>query len=152
MLFPQKYAQFCSKKSSKLLNLVRESRSTARTTASRPSTLTEVSAHFQCTKSTNLLTHAVVKSPTEASPVDYVVCAHKAIDQDDVAAQLKPVVEEGRTTFVIIQNGVGNEFAFRNKFPGSSILTCVVCVILISSHYQANKHRPGSEPLRSALG
>ncbi|KAJ6090298.1 Ketopantoate reductase ApbA/PanE [Penicillium sp. IBT 16267x] len=70
----------------------------------------------------------VVRSPAEASPVDYIVCAHKAIDQEDVAAQLNPLVEDGRTTFVIIQNGVGNEVAFRNQFPGCSILTCVTWV------------------------
>lgn len=72
-----------------------------------------------------------MRSPAEASPVDYVVCAHKAIDQEEVAAQLKPVVEEGRTTFVIIQNGVGNEVAFRDQFPRCSILTCVVRVVLL---------------------
>ncbi|KAJ5637794.1 hypothetical protein N7490_007673 [Penicillium lividum] len=72
--------------------------------------------------------YRVVRTPAEASPVDYVVCAHKAIDQEDVAAQLKPAVEEGRTTFVIIQNGVGNEVPFRNQFPGCSILTCVTWV------------------------
>lgn len=73
-----------------------------------------------------MLTKAVVKSPSEASPVDYVVCAHKAIDQEDVAIKLAPVVDQNRTTIVIIQNGVGNEEAFRNQFPMCSILTCVV--------------------------
>ncbi|KAL4953803.1 FMN-dependent dehydrogenase-domain-containing protein [Aspergillus filifer] len=73
--------------------------------------------------------HQVVKSPAEASgPVDYVVCAHKAIDQEDVAAKLAPVVDEARTTIVIIQNGVGNEEAFRQQFPKNSILTCVTWV------------------------
>ncbi|KAJ5949341.1 hypothetical protein N7454_000925 [Penicillium verhagenii] len=72
--------------------------------------------------------YKVVRTPAEASPVDYVVCAHKAIDQEKVATKLKPVVEDGRTTFVIIQNGVGNEVAFRNEFPRCSILTCVTWV------------------------
>jgi ketopantoate reductase len=58
--------------------------------------------------------------------MDYVVCAHKAIDQDDVAAQLKPVVDPSRTTIVIIQNGVGNEEPFRKQFPQNTIITCVV--------------------------
>lgn len=58
--------------------------------------------------------------------MDYLVCAHKAIDQEKVAAQLKPAVDPSRTTIVIIQNGVGNEEAFRNEFPQNSILTCVV--------------------------
>lgn len=58
--------------------------------------------------------------------MDYIVCAHKAIDQEDVAARLAPVVDQNRTTIVIIQNGVGNEEAFRKQFPRNSILTCVV--------------------------
>lgn len=68
----------------------------------------------------------MIKSLAEASPVDYVVCAHKAIDQDEVAAKLQPVVDQSKTTIVIIQNGVGNEEAFRKQFPQCSILTCVV--------------------------
>lgn len=55
-----------------------------------------------------------------------MVCTHKAIDQDDVAIALKPVVDQSRTTIVIIQNGVGNEEPFREQYSGTSILTCVV--------------------------
>lgn len=68
----------------------------------------------------------VVKSPAEAEPADYVVCAHKAIDQDEVAAKLVPVVDPSRTTIVIIQNGVGNEEPFRSQFPDCTIISCVV--------------------------
>jgi ketopantoate reductase len=68
----------------------------------------------------------VVKSVDEVPPVDYIVCAHKAIDQDVVAAQLQPAVDPNRTTIVLIQNGVGNEEPFRKKFPENTILTCVV--------------------------
>jgi ketopantoate reductase len=57
--------------------------------------------------------------------VDYIVCAHKAIDQDEVAAQLQPAVNK-KTTIVVIQNGVGNEHPFRKQFPDNSIITCVV--------------------------
>lgn len=71
-------------------------------------------------------TRAVIRSPAEVSPVDYIVCAHKAIDQDEVAAQLAPAVDQSRTTIVIIQNGVGNEEPFRKQFPRCSILSCVV--------------------------
>ena len=60
--------------------------------------------------------------------MDYVVCAHKAIDQDEVAAQLTPVVDPSRTTIVVIQNGVGNEEPFRKQFPQNSIITCVVSI------------------------
>ncbi|KAF7183669.1 hypothetical protein CNMCM7691_004019 [Aspergillus felis] len=70
----------------------------------------------------------VVKSPAEIThPYHYIVCANKAIDQDAVAAQLAPAVDEN-TTFVIIQNGVGNEEPFRRAFPACSILTCVTWV------------------------
>lgn len=73
------------------------------------------------------LTAPVIKSADEVTaPFDYVVCAHKAIDQEQVAAKLTPAISE-KTTIVIIQNGVGNEEAFRNRFPRSSIITCVVC-------------------------
>lgn len=66
--------------------------------------------------------------------MDYVVCAHKAIDQDHVAAQLQPVVDPSRTTIVIIQNGVGNEEPFRKQFPQNSIITCVVCPLHEPGH------------------
>ncbi|KAH9905033.1 ketopantoate reductase PanE/ApbA-domain-containing protein [Xylariomycetidae sp. FL2044] len=73
--------------------------------------------------------YKVVKTAAEAgSKFDYVVCAHKAIDQSSVPAQIEPAVEEGRTTIVIIQNGVGNEEPFRNRFPNATILSCVTWV------------------------
>jgi ketopantoate reductase len=72
-----------------------------------------------------LITQLVVKSVAEISPVDYIVCAHKAIDQDEVAALLQPAIDS-RTTIVVIQNGVGNEEPFRKRFPDNSIITCVV--------------------------
>ncbi|CAI7647310.1 unnamed protein product [Penicillium pancosmium] len=84
--------------------------------------------------------HQVVRSPAEAGPVDYVVCAHKAIDQEEVAVRLAPVVDQDRTTIVIIQNGVGNEEAFRNQFPKSSILTCVTWVGAIQNSPGIIKH------------
>lgn len=76
----------------------------------------------------------MVRSPGEAGPVDYIVCAHKAIDQEEVAVRLAPVVDQDRTTIVIIQNGVGNEEPFRKQFPKSSILTCVVSMVSTASH------------------
>lgn len=98
--------------------------------ASIHSTRTEVSkaSGEYCLAAVSLIQKIVVKSPAEVAPVDYIVCAHKAIDQEDVAVQLKPAVDPRRTTIVIIQNGVGNEEAFRNQFPQCSILTCVVCL------------------------
>ncbi|KAI1751378.1 2-dehydropantoate 2-reductase [Xylaria castorea] len=71
----------------------------------------------------------VVKTPAEAQcTFDYIVCAHKAINQASVPKQLAPVVDEKKSTIVIIQNGVGNEEAFRQAFPGASILSCVTWV------------------------
>ncbi|KAI1419282.1 2-dehydropantoate 2-reductase [Xylaria sp. FL1777] len=76
-----------------------------------------------------VIPHKVVKTPAEAeSTFDYIVCAHKAIDQASVPRQLAPVVDETQTTIVIIQNGVGNEEPFREAFPGASILSCVTWV------------------------
>lgn len=69
----------------------------------------------------------MVKSPSDATgPFDFIVCAHKAIDQDGAIALLEPVVDSARTTIVIIQNGVGNEEPFRKKFPDATIISCVV--------------------------
>ncbi|KAH8165972.1 hypothetical protein CIB48_g2297 [Xylaria polymorpha] len=73
--------------------------------------------------------YKVVKTPAEAQcTFDYIVCAHKAIDQASVPKQLAPAVDEKKTTIVIIQNGVGNEEPFRQAFPGASILSCVTWV------------------------
>jgi len=49
---------------------------------------------------------AVVRTPAEAEATfDYVVCAHKAVNQDAVPEQLRPVVDD-RTSIVLIQNGM----------------------------------------------
>lgn len=69
----------------------------------------------------------VVKTPAEANTTfDYIVCAHKAINQDEVPARLAPAVDPKNSTIVIIQNGVGNEEPFRKYFPTTTILSCVV--------------------------
>ncbi|KAJ5129953.1 uncharacterized protein N7515_005992 [Penicillium bovifimosum] len=79
--------------------------------------------------------YRVVKSVAEVGPVHYLVCANKAIDQDEHAAQLHPAVDEN-TSIVIIQNGVGNEEPFRKYFPHASIISCVTWV-------GANQTSPG---------
>ncbi|KIW69396.1 hypothetical protein PV04_05275 [Phialophora macrospora] len=71
----------------------------------------------------------VVKTPAEAGETyDYIVCAHKAINQESAAKQLAPAVDENKTCIVIIQNGVGNEDPFRDAFPKCTILSCVTWV------------------------
>lgn len=69
----------------------------------------------------------MVKTPADLKKTfDYVVCTNKATDQDETARALVPVVDQGKTSIVIIQNGVGNEPPFRNVFPNCTIITCVV--------------------------
>ncbi|QKX63803.1 uncharacterized protein TRUGW13939_10974 [Talaromyces rugulosus] len=70
--------------------------------------------------------HSVIKTPAEANQTfDYIVCAHKAIDQTLAVTALGRAVEESKTTIVIIQNGVGNEEPFRDTWPKATIITCV---------------------------
>ena len=72
---------------------------------------------------------AVLKLPADADRTfDYVICCNKAIDQAAVAESLRPVVEEGKTSIVILQNGVGNEEPFHAAFPRCPILSGVVWV------------------------
>ena len=84
--------------------------------------------HADNRSSRRLTIHTVVKTPAEANGTvfNYVVCAHKAIGQSSVPAQLAPVVDAKETTLVVIQNGVGNEEPFRQAFPDGTIITCVV--------------------------
>jgi 2-dehydropantoate 2-reductase len=72
---------------------------------------------------------AVLRDPGEAHhPFDFIVCASKATDLNFTADQLAPVVDEERTTIVLMQNGVGNEDPFRRRFPRCTILSGVVWV------------------------
>ncbi|KXS99485.1 hypothetical protein AC578_3777 [Pseudocercospora eumusae] len=67
----------------------------------------------------------VFKSPSDADfKFDYIVCAHKAIKPASFPPLFKSVADQN-TTFVIIQNGVGNEEPFREVFPSSTIISCV---------------------------
>ncbi|KAF9880053.1 2-dehydropantoate 2-reductase [Colletotrichum karsti] len=70
--------------------------------------------------------YKVVRNAAEAdTKFDYIVCAHKAITQDAVPAQIAPAVDDQKSTIVIIQNGVGNEVPFRKAFPHATIVSCV---------------------------
>ncbi|KAK5174714.1 i-AAA protease yme1 [Saxophila tyrrhenica] len=67
----------------------------------------------------------VLHTPSEAGHrFDYIVCAHKAVNPSATPPLFKDVADE-KTTFVLIQNGVGNEEPFREVFPKSTIITCV---------------------------
>ncbi|PPJ52163.1 hypothetical protein CBER1_10029 [Cercospora berteroae] len=55
---------------------------------------------------------------------DFIVCAHKAIKPATIPPLFKPITND-QTTFVIIQNGVGNEEPFRAIYPSNTIISCV---------------------------
>ncbi|KXH51150.1 2-dehydropantoate 2-reductase [Colletotrichum nymphaeae SA-01] len=74
----------------------------------------------------NVRPYRVVRNAAEAeAKFDYIVCAHKAITQDAVPAEIAPAVDAEKSTIVIIQNGVGNEVPFRKAFPHTTIISCV---------------------------
>ena len=65
-------------------------------------------------------------STTTPAPYDYIVFTHKALPgAENVPKDLALVVGD-ETTIVIMQNGIGNEDAFRTEFPGNTMITCSV--------------------------
>lgn len=68
----------------------------------------------------------VYNTPSEASPktFDFIICCHKAIKPASTPPLFHSITNES-TTFVIIQNGVGNEIPFRQTYPNNSIISCV---------------------------
>jgi ketopantoate reductase len=70
----------------------------------------------------------VYRSPEEAGfTFDYIVCAHKAIDPTTIPPIFQSVANTN-TTFVIMQNGVGNEDPFRATYPECCIISGVIWV------------------------
>ena len=70
----------------------------------------------------------VYRSPSEATHTfDYIVCAHKAINLSAIPPIFQSVADSN-TTFVIMQNGVGNEDPFRSAYPQNTIISGVVWV------------------------
>jgi ketopantoate reductase len=79
---------------------------------------------------------SVYRSPSDAGKTfDYIICAHKAINPGSAPPLFNDVTDEN-TTFVLIQNGVGNEDPFREAFPNCSIISCVTWT-------GATQHNPG---------
>lgn len=71
---------------------------------------------------------AVYRSPEEAGHTfDYIVCAHKAIDPNAIPPIFQSVADTN-TTFVVMQNGVGNEDPFRATYPECTIISGVIWV------------------------
>ncbi|KLU92181.1 2-dehydropantoate 2-reductase [Magnaporthiopsis poae ATCC 64411] len=60
---------------------------------------------------------------------DYVIVTTKALpDRVDDAATIAPLVTEGKTCIVLIQNGVGVEDPYRVRFPSNPIISAVTVV------------------------
>jgi 2-dehydropantoate 2-reductase len=74
------------------------------------------------------LHNTVYHTPAEAEHTfDYIVCAHKAINPTTIPPIFKSVADDN-TTFVIMQNGVGNEDPFRAIYPKCTIISGVIWV------------------------
>ncbi|KAF5675760.1 galactonate dehydratase [Fusarium heterosporum] len=70
----------------------------------------------------------VLRTVAEAGQkFDFIILTNKAVDQASTAADITPGVGDN-TSIVIIQNGVGNEDAFRERFPAVTIISCVTWV------------------------
>ncbi|KAL4966106.1 ketopantoate reductase family protein [Aspergillus stella-maris] len=71
----------------------------------------------------------VIRTPSEATGTKfaYIVCAHKAVDPAGSITPLDPVISD-ETTIVVLQNGVGNEDPFRERWPGVTVISGVVWV------------------------
>ncbi|KAL4800800.1 ketopantoate reductase PanE/ApbA-domain-containing protein [Aspergillus venezuelensis] len=71
----------------------------------------------------------VIRTPSDATGTKfaYIVCAHKAVDPAGSIIPLDPVVTKD-STIVVLQNGVGNEEPFRQRWPGVTVISGVVWV------------------------
>lgn len=69
----------------------------------------------------------VVSSPAEAEgPFDYVIVTTKALPDAEISKTVGLAVTKGKTTIVLIQNGIGIEDEYAHAFPGVPLLSCVV--------------------------
>ncbi|KAG4428571.1 hypothetical protein IFR05_015946 [Cadophora sp. M221] len=72
--------------------------------------------------------HRTFASPEEAAESklswDFVVISTKAL-AEDASGILSGLVEDGRTTIVLIQNGLGVELHYASRFPSAPILSAV---------------------------
>ncbi|KAL4946434.1 hypothetical protein BDV06DRAFT_122114 [Aspergillus oleicola] len=71
----------------------------------------------------------VIRTPSDAAGkyFSYIVCAHKAVDPSGSIIPLDPVVTDD-STIVVLQNGVGNEDPFRERWPKTTVISGVVWV------------------------
>ncbi|KAF9891613.1 hypothetical protein FE257_003624 [Aspergillus nanangensis] len=107
-----------------------------------PATLSASAVDRRCSLELRCSKSRFIRSPQEtSSPFDYVVCVHKAIDNEGAVANLSSAIGE-TTTIVLIQNGVGNEEPFREAFPQSSIISCVAWVGATQTRPGVVQHSP----------
>lgn len=73
----------------------------------------------------------VVKTPEEAAsqgPYDFIIISTKALPEKRPSTPeiIKPAITEGKTTIVLIQNGIGIEDEYATAFPTNPLLSTVV--------------------------
>ncbi|KAK0338067.1 hypothetical protein LTR29_012590 [Friedmanniomyces endolithicus] len=71
----------------------------------------------------------IVRTPSEAveyGPYDYVVVCTKALPEANTAETIAPAVTERTTCIVLIQNGIGIEDEYAERFPDNPLVSCVV--------------------------
>jgi 2-dehydropantoate 2-reductase len=73
----------------------------------------------------------VVRTPEEAAqqgPFDFIIVSTKVLpgQKPSTPDAIKPAVTEGKTTIVLIQNGIGIEDGYAAAFPANPLLSCVV--------------------------
>lgn len=71
---------------------------------------------------------------------DYIVCANKVVaDPASIPPLFRDITTE-ETTFVIAQNGIGNEEYFRSEYPNNTILSCVLWIAAFQQSPTLIKH------------
>ena len=71
----------------------------------------------------------VVQSISEAAkdgPFDYVIVATKTLSDAETSKVIEPVVTKGRTLIALIQNGIGIEDEYIDRFPENPLVSGVV--------------------------
>ncbi|PIB02901.1 putative 2-dehydropantoate 2-reductase [Cercospora beticola] len=71
----------------------------------------------------------VARTPQEAAengPYDYLLVATKAFPESKTSETIAPAVTPGKTTIALLQNGVGIEQEYAERFPENTLLSCVI--------------------------
>ncbi|KAB5596322.1 hypothetical protein CTheo_307 [Ceratobasidium theobromae] len=72
---------------------------------------------------------SVQEAAKQQEPWDYIVVTTKALPEvSDDSKAIQPLVGNGQTTIVLIQNGVGVEEPYRKRFPDNPIVSAVTVI------------------------